>query len=90
MTYLLHKQNVSWGYYVLQGSEPDCENAARDLRAGQQTATTPGIWNPLPDFTDVSQEGQLANIQPQSVFLPPRRERNATRRLVGRPGRERH
>ncbi len=35
----------------------------------QQTATTPGIWNPLPDFTDVSQDGQLANIQPQSVFL---------------------
>ena len=70
MTYLLHKQNVSWGYYVLQGAEPDCENAgAMTCAPVQQTATTPGIWNPLPDFTDVSQDGQLANIQPQSVFL---------------------
>ena len=26
MTYLLYHQNVSWGYYVFKGSEPDCEN----------------------------------------------------------------
>ena len=35
----------------------------------QQAATTPGIWNPLPDFTDVPQDDQLSNIQPQSNFL---------------------
>ncbi|MGA2927269.1 MAG: alkaline phosphatase family protein [Solirubrobacteraceae bacterium] len=70
MTYLLHKQNVSWGYYVLQGSEPDCENAAAMTCAPiQQTATTPGIWNPLPDFTDVAQDQQLSNIKPQSSFF---------------------
>ena len=35
MTYLLHQQNVSWGYYVFQGTEPDCENdELDDLRAG--------------------------------------------------------
>src|SRR6185437_11268142 len=28
LTYLLHLQNVSWGYYVFQGSEPDCEDDA--------------------------------------------------------------
>ena len=69
MTYLLRKQNVSWGYYVLQGSEPDCENASAMVCTPiQQTATTPGIWNPLPDFTDVGQDGQLSDIQPQSSF----------------------
>src|SRR5260221_4888790 len=26
MTYLLHKARVSWGYYVFNGTEPDCEN----------------------------------------------------------------
>ena len=26
LTYLLHRANVSWGYYVVPGSEPDCED----------------------------------------------------------------
>ena len=30
---------------------------------------TPDIWNPLPSFTDVRQDGQLANIQNVSHFL---------------------
>ena len=29
----------------------------------QQGTKTPGIWNPLPSFTDVAQDGQLGNIQ---------------------------
>ena len=29
-----------------------------------QNSKTPGIWNPLPSFTDVKQDGQLGNIQP--------------------------
>jgi phospholipase C len=69
MTYLLHRQNVSWGYYVLQGPEPDCENDATvSCPPVEQAATTPGIWNPLPDFTDVSQDGQQGNIQELSNF----------------------
>jgi phospholipase C len=69
MTYLLHQQNVSWGYYVLQGSEPDCENAsAMNCPPIEQAPTTPGIWNPLPDFTDVQQDDQLGNIQDLSNF----------------------
>src|ERR1700735_4466064 len=28
ITYLLHKDDVSWGYYVFRGTEPDCENDA--------------------------------------------------------------
>jgi phospholipase C len=69
MTYLLHQQNVSWGYYVLQGSEPDCENAsATNCPPIEQAASTPGIWNPLPDFTDVRQDNQLGNVQSLSNF----------------------
>jgi phospholipase C len=69
MTYLLHKQNVSWGYYVMSGSEPDCENAAAmRCTQPQQSAATLGIWNPLPAFTDVKQDGQLSNIKGLSDF----------------------
>ena len=70
MTYLLHKSGISWGYYVFKGNEPDCENdAAMSCSPVQQGPQTPGIWNPLPAFTDVSQNGQLGNIQTLSNFF---------------------
>jgi phospholipase C len=70
MTYLLHKNNVSWGYYVFKGTEPDCESdAAMSCAPVQQTPQTPGIWNPLPSFTDVTQDGQLGNVQTLSNFF---------------------
>jgi phospholipase C len=70
LTYLLHQQNVSWGYYVFQGTEPDCEDdAAMTCAPVQQGPKTPGIWNPLPSFTDVAQDGQLSNIQTLSNFF---------------------
>jgi phospholipase C len=70
LTYLLHRYGVSWGYYVFQGSEPDCDsNSAITCAPGQQSAKTPSIWNPLPHFTDVGQDGQLGNIQTLSNFF---------------------
>jgi phospholipase C len=70
LTYLLHKQDVSWGYYVKQGTEPDCRKDSAVLcpRIAQK-AFTPGIWNPLPNFVDVQQDHQLRNIAPTSDFL---------------------
>jgi len=70
ITYLLHEQNVPWAYYVFQGTEPDCENdASMTCAPVQQGPQTPGIWNPLPSFTDVTQDGQLGNIQSLSNFF---------------------
>jgi phospholipase C len=69
LTYLLHMHNVSWGYYVLQGSEPDCEvDTAMTCSAVPQNAQTPAIWNPLPHFQDVHQDGQLGNVQSLTNF----------------------
>jgi phospholipase C len=70
LTYLLHKYGVSWGYYVFNGSEPDCENnAALSCAPVPQGHTTPGIWNPLPYFDTVRQDRQLGNIQSVSKFF---------------------
>jgi len=64
LTYLLHAHHVSWGYYVFDGTEPDCEDDAMTCKAVPQNAKTPGIWNPLPYFDTVKQDGELGNIQP--------------------------
>jgi phospholipase C len=70
LTYLLHKAGVSWGYYVFKGTEPDCEDdAAMSCAPVAQGPRTPGIWNPLPYFDTVQQDGQLGNVQSLSNFF---------------------
>ena len=69
LTYLLHRSKVSWGYYVVPGSEPDCEddNAVKCARV-KFDAQTPGIWNPLPYFDTVRNDHQVRNVQSVSKF----------------------
>jgi phospholipase C len=70
LTYLLHRHGVSWGYYVFTGIEPDTaddEEMATPHR--KQSAKTPGIWNPLPFFTTVKEDGELGNIQSINEFF---------------------
>jgi len=69
LTYLLHKNNVSWGYYLSAGTEPDCEDDQEVCTQKAQRANVPGIWNPLPNFDTVKQDGQLSNIQDVSNFF---------------------
>jgi phospholipase C len=70
LTYLLHRDAVSWGYYIFQGSEPDCEQDQNmTCNSVPLNAHTPGIWNPLPSFTDVNQDQQLGNVQTLSNFF---------------------
>jgi phospholipase C len=63
LTYLMYKNSISWKYYVAQGTQPDCEDDQATCAALPQTVGTPEIWNPLPWFTTVKQDGQLGNIQ---------------------------
>jgi phospholipase C len=69
LTYLLHKASVSWAYYLSTGSEPDCEDDAMLCQPRLQARNVPGIWNPLPAFDTVKQDGQLANIQTVDKFF---------------------
>ncbi len=63
LSYLLYKNKVSWAYYLDQGTQPDCEDDQMTCKAKPQKVKVPGIWNPLPQFDTVKQDGQLANIQ---------------------------
>ena len=45
---MLHQQHVSWAYYIVSGTEPDCQNdAAMRCAPVRQNFKTPGIWNAL-------------------------------------------
>jgi phospholipase C/PKD repeat protein len=70
VTYLLKQANASWGYYVFDGTEPDCENPG-DISCipAPQSSKTGTIWNPLPRFDDVKTDGQSANIQSIQNFV---------------------
>ena len=69
LTWLLHRDHVSWGYYVAEGRQPDCANSRMFCAARQQSASTPSIWNPLLRFDDVHADHQLRNVRPLRDFL---------------------
>ncbi|MEA2509678.1 MAG: hypothetical protein QOG21_1760 [Actinomycetota bacterium] len=69
LTYLLHKNHVSWAYYVAPHSLPDCdENIPMCTRPSLEPGT-PSLWNPLPEFTTVIHNHQLGNIQHHNAFF---------------------
>jgi phospholipase C len=70
LTYLMHRAHVSWRYYVSTGQEPDCRNDSLiTCPRVHLSPRTPGIWNPLPYFTDVQDNGQLGNITSVRRYL---------------------
>ena len=69
LPYLLQKHSVSWRYYVAKGSQPDCADDEMVCKAVPQSPKTPGIWNPLPWFTDVQASHQTGNVTSIANFL---------------------
>jgi phospholipase C len=69
LTYLLHRDHVSWRYFVFPGSQPDCDDGDMFCKAVPQNAKTPGIWNPLPWFDTVRKDRQLGDIAPVTTFF---------------------
>jgi len=70
LTYLLYQHHVSWAYYVQTGTQPDCDDDSDETCAPvPQSATTPGIWNPLPLFEDVRDDHQLGNIKSLNAYF---------------------
>lgn len=69
MTYLLHKYNVSWGYFLTEGIEPDCSNDQMFCDQQPLRLDVPSIMNPLPNFTTVHDNRELDHVRPTSEFL---------------------
>jgi len=72
LTYLLHKNHVSWAWYLDHGASPlGPSPTRRGLRRKHQVLlhTVPKIWNVLPGFTDVHTDHQLSNIQTDTQFF---------------------
>ncbi len=63
LTYLLHENHISWAYYLAEGTQPDCADDAMFCAPAPQSRKVPQIWNPLPWFVTVRQDGELGNIK---------------------------
>ena len=85
LTYLLHQHHVSWAYYLKKGPEPDCESGEMFCVFRDQDPRTPGIWNPLPNFDTVRQDGQLGEHQGHQRPVPGAAQGHAARRVLGHP-----
>ena len=69
VTYLLHKSDVSWRFYLASGTEPDCEDGAMTCDAGTQHYLNPGFWNVLPWFDDVKADNEVGNVTDTTQFF---------------------
>ena len=76
LTYLLHKNHVSWRYYIAKGDQPDCADNAMFCAPVPQSSKTPGIWNPLPWFDTVRRDHQLSDVAPLQNFYTAARTGN--------------
>ncbi|MDE3077337.1 MAG: alkaline phosphatase family protein [Chloroflexota bacterium] len=66
ITYLLHKGQVSWAYYVPDGTEPGCKSTPTGCSTKEQGFNA--ILDPLARFATVQQDGQLDHIQGVAHF----------------------
>lgn len=62
LTWLLARNHVSWAYYLDGG--PRARGRGRRRAPG-----VPTIWNVLPQFADVRQDGQGGNVQSLTAFF---------------------
>jgi phospholipase C len=69
LTYLLHRQHVSWRYYLDEPTLPRCANPnAASCQSNIKSDQVPQIWNPLPYFDTVNQDRESGNVQLVSAF----------------------
>ncbi len=85
ITWLLFAKHVSWAYYVQKGIQPDCANDSAETCAPvRQSASTPGIWNPLRSSATCGKTTNWATSAP-SVPICGRPGPGPCRRSAGSP-----
>ena len=85
VTWLLHKYGVTWSYYLSKGMDPHCGNAPNECPPVALDPNVPSIWNPLPDFDDVTEDGELGNVQAVDDFYNATLDQHAPERVVDHP-----
>jgi phospholipase C len=68
ITYLLHKEAVTWKYYLGEGPDPHCGGDPEECQPIAVRAAVPSIWNVLPEFDTVKANGQATNVVPIDQF----------------------
>jgi phospholipase C len=68
ITYLLHKAGISWRYYLGEGPDPHCGSDPEDCQPTMVSAPVPSIWNVLPGFDTVKEDGETGNVVPIDEF----------------------
>ena len=85
LTYLLHKDNVTWGYYVVAGTEPDCANdAALIVRPGQAEREDARDLEPAALLRHRPRRRPSRQHPVGRQLLHRRQERHAARGVLGR------
>ena len=69
LTWLLDRAGVSWGYFIVEGTEPDCITGDMVCRKRILRKTTPSHFNPLLSFDTVIENGSTSKIQTVQNFL---------------------
>ena len=54
---LMDVNQVTWKYYLGQGTEPDCEDGEMDCPPQVQTSAVPSVWNPAPAYAYTKAQG---------------------------------
>ena len=70
MTYLFHKAGVRWGYFVYASGHPFLLSPQDEDGEVQpdNSYKVVGLWNPLPNFDTVKEDGETADIRPGTAF----------------------
>ena len=66
----MHKRDISWGYYIFKGAEPDCESdASLSCRPTTQGPVSSPLWYPLRYFDTVRDDRQRRDIKSLKYFF---------------------
>jgi len=70
ITDLLYKHHVTWRYYIETGNKVNCVDGMLSTCPTQaRSYETPGIWDPLPIFSDVQENNQISNVVSQNEYF---------------------
>jgi len=68
ITYLLHKANIGWKYYLGEGDDPHCGGDPTECDPIPLLPNVPNIWNPLGQFDTVKADGETGHVVKYDVF----------------------